>query len=82
MSHPMYSWMFFNWYSDEWWIEDGSCAQNDPEKQMDIEKLLSTSLVFDHYPRIDEKDKDEVNVGGIVSYWYDSIYFINCKQIS
>ena len=66
----MYSWMFFNWYSDNWWINNGSCTQNDTTA---MESLLSTSLVFDHYPRIDEKDKNEVNVGNIVSYWYDSI---------
>ena len=62
MIHPTYSWMFFNWYSNDWW-KNASCTKNDTN----IKNLLSTSLIFDHYPRIDEDDKNEVNVGGIVS---------------
>jgi len=59
--------MFFNWYNDNWWTNN-SCTRNDPEKEVAIEKILSTSLIFDHYPRIDEEHKDQPNVGNTVSY--------------
>ena len=29
--------------------------------------LLSASLIFDHYPRIDKNDKNKTNIGNIVS---------------
>ncbi|XP_065899591.1 gamma-aminobutyric acid type B receptor subunit 2-like [Dysidea avara] len=64
MAHPTHAWMFFNWYPDNWWF-DNSCTKNDTEKKMAIEDVLSTSLIFDHYPRIDENDKDKMNVGNI-----------------
>jgi len=66
MVHPKYAWMFFNWYNDNWWTNI-SCTRNDPEKKAAIENILLTSLIFDHYPRIDEKDRDIPNVGNIVS---------------
>jgi len=69
MTHPEYAWMFFNWYNDNWWT-DTRCTENDPARETDIENILSTSLIFDHYPRIDEADKDQLNVGNIVSYIY------------
>ena len=59
--------MFFNWYNDNWWTNI-SCTKNDPEKEAAIEKILLTSLIYDHYPRIDEEHKDQLNVGNIVSY--------------
>jgi len=66
MTHPEYAWMFFNWYNDNWWT-NVSCTKNDPAKEEEIENILSTSLIFDHYPRIDEKYRKEPNVGNIVS---------------
>ena len=65
MAHPTHAWMSFNWYTDDWWF-DSNCTKNDTERQA-IEDILLTSLIFDHYPRIDENDKDKRNVGNIVS---------------
>jgi len=70
MAHPRYAWMFFNWYNDNWWANI-SCIQNSSSVE-DIEEILLTSLIFDHYPRIDEKDKDKLNVGNVVSYMLHS----------
>ena len=67
MAHPRYAWMFFNWYNDNWWANI-SCTQNNSSREKAIEAILSSSLIFDHYPRIDEKDKHKLNVGNIVSY--------------
>jgi len=67
MSHPNYAWMFFNWYNDNWW-SNVSCTVNNHARETDIENILLTSLIFDHYPRIDEADKDQLNVGNIVSH--------------
>ena len=72
MAHPEYAWMFFNWYNDNWWT-DVSCTKNDPVTETAIENILLTSLIFDHYPRLDEEYKDELNVGNIVSYVTTSI---------
>ena len=56
--------MFFNWYSGRWWFDEyGSCSE-DGEK---LETVVRTSLVFDHYPRIEEDLKNEPNIGKIVS---------------
>jgi len=66
MAHPTYAWIFFNWYLDNWWL-DNSCTKNDGEKATAIENILLTSLILDHYPRIDENDKNKTNVGNIVS---------------
>ena len=67
MVHPRYAWMFFNWYNDNWWTNI-SCTKNNSVVEEAIEDILSTSLIFDHYPRIDEEYKDKPNVGNIVSY--------------
>ena len=67
MAHPEYAWMFFNWYNDNWWTNI-SCTKNDPDKERAIENILLTSLIYDHYPRIDEEYRNESNVGNIVSY--------------
>jgi len=69
MVHPKYAWMFFNWYNDNWWTNI-SCTKNDPDKERAIENILLTSLIFDHYPRIDEEYRNESNVGNIVSYFF------------
>ena len=64
MVHPKYAWMFFNWYSGRWWFDEvGSCS----EQAEVLETVVETSLVLDHYPRIEEDRKDEPNIGNIVS---------------
>ena len=58
--------MFFNWYLDHWWLVESSCTKNGLQAK-NLEKLVRNSLVLDHYPRIEDKDADTVNVGNIVS---------------
>ena len=62
MYHPEYVWMFFNWYTNRWWFynSNGCSAQN-------LEMVIETSIVFDHYPRIDENQLNDLNIGNIVS---------------
>ena len=55
--------MFFNWYMDRWWFDESSC---EPQAKS-LESVIETSIVFDHYPRIDEDRKDDLNIGQIVS---------------
>ena len=69
MFYPDYVWMLFNWYTDDWWLEKSSCAKNATQAKK-LERLVETSLVLDHYPRIDEKDKNKTNIGKIVSIYY------------
>ena len=33
----------------------------------DLERVLRTSLILDHYPRIEDEQANEQNVGNIVS---------------
>ena len=66
MYHPDYAWMFFNWYTSEWWYDKaGSCA----EKADKLETVIDTSIVLDHYPRIDKDRLDEPNIANIVSIY-------------
>ena len=68
MFHPTYVWMFFNWYLDNWWlINDSSCIMDGSVKPQDLEHVLRTSLILDHYPRIDDEHANDQNVGNIVS---------------
>ena len=61
MYHPEYAWMFFNWYMDRWWSYGSSCsAQN-------LETVIETSIAIDNYPRIDEEQLNDPNIGNIVS---------------
>ena len=63
MHHPEYAWMFFSWYTDRWWfVELSSCVT----EAQNLEKVVETSIVLDHYPRIEEHRKDEPNIGKIV----------------
>ena len=64
MFHPTYQWMLFNWYTDDWL--NAGCAANNPSIRKELEAIVETALVFDHYPRIDDNDKDKPNVGNIV----------------
>lgn len=67
MYHPTYAWMFFNWYEDDWWLANSSCISDGSVNKGSIESVLETSLVFDHYPRIEDERKDELNQANIVS---------------
>ena len=64
MYHPDYAWMFFNWYMDHWWFDESSCTK---ELAVELETVVERSIVFDHYPRIEEDRVDEPNIGNIVS---------------
>ena len=68
MFHPTYAWMFFNWYLNNWWLIDhSSCVMDGSVKARDLERVLQTSLILDHYPRIDDTRANDRNVGNIVS---------------
>ena len=68
MFHPTYAWMFFNWYLDNWWvINNSSCVMDGSVQATDLERVLRSSLILDHYPRIDDERANEPNVGNIVS---------------
>ena len=68
MFYPDYVWIFFNWYLDDWWLAESSCTKNGKVSSKNLERLVKTSLVLDHYPRIEDKDANKSNVGNIVSY--------------
>ena len=51
---------------DNWWM-NRSCIKNGKVLATNLEKLIETSLVLAHYPRIEDKDADKPNVGNIVS---------------
>ncbi|XP_065899536.1 gamma-aminobutyric acid type B receptor subunit 2-like [Dysidea avara] len=74
LTHPKFAWMFFTWYNDKWWTNT-SCTINDPAKEAAIENILLTSLLFDHYSRIDEEHKNVPNVGNITWNDYESYYY-------
>ena len=62
MTHPTYAWMFYNWYSNNWWnISNSSDCSADR-----IKSFLDFSLVFDHFPRINDSDKNKTNVADMV----------------
>ena len=67
MHYPTYAWMFFNWYLDNWWLTNSSCVLDGSVKGKSLERIIKTSLVFDHYPRIEDKHMDRVNQANIVS---------------
>ena len=63
MYHPEYAWMFFNWYMDRWWFDESECSA----QAQNLEAVIETSIVFDHYPRIEEDQQNIPNIGNIVS---------------
>lgn len=69
MYHPTYAWMFFNWYLDHWWLANSSCTGKGLVKGENLERVVETSLVFDHYPRIEDEHRDEPNQGNVVSIY-------------
>ena len=68
MFYPDYVWTLFNWYPAGWWSAESSCAKNATQAKK-LERLVMTSLVLDHYPRIDEKDINKTNIGNVVSIY-------------
>ena len=64
MYHPEYAWMFINWYSVNWWRNNASSCSSEAKK---LEEVLETSIILDHYPRIEDDHKDKRNIGNIVS---------------
>ena len=71
MLHPTYTWITFNWYTEYWWKDNSSCIRDGSVKIEDLERVLKTSLIVDHYPRIEDEHADEPNVGKIVSNLYN-----------
>ena len=66
MRYPDYVWMVHHWYNMDWWRQGhGGCI---PSEMM---IMLRMQFVIDHYPRIDDEDKNITNVGGIVSASFD-----------
>ena len=61
--HPDYVWMVHNWYNIDWWMNrtNSSCSLDN------MKAILNLQIVLDHFPRIDETDKNKTNVGGVVS---------------
>ena len=62
MKHPDYVWMVHNWYNIDWWRMNNSGCTKDQMKE-----VLTSQIVLDHYPRINEEDKNKTNIGGVVS---------------
>ena len=46
----------------DWWRQDNS-SYTDSQ----LRNMLDMQFIIDHYPRINEEDKNKTNVGGIVS---------------
>ena len=61
MMHPDYVWMVHNWYNIDWWMNDKNCTQDQKRT------VLTSQIVLDHFPRINEEDKNRMNDGGVVS---------------
>ena len=68
MHHPEYAWMFFNWWKIGWWLANSSCTIESSIDPTSLEKIVKSSLVFDHFPRIEDERKDEPNQGNIVRF--------------
>ena len=63
MHHPEYHWMFFNWYTDEWWLANSSCMA----EAENLKGIIKRSIILDHYPRIEKDRESDLNIGNIVS---------------
>ena len=63
MRHPEYVWMVHNWYNIDWWtaMNNSNCTREQ------MKEVLTSQIVLDHYPRINEDDKNKTNIGGVVS---------------
>ena len=67
MYHPTYAWMFFNWYLDNWWLANSSCILDGSVNRESLERVVRNSIIFDHYPRLEDEQRDKVNKANIVS---------------
>ena len=61
--HPDYVWMVHNWYNIDWWTNrtNSSCSLDN------MKAVLNSQIILDHFPRINETDKNKTNIGGVVS---------------
>ena len=67
MMYPDYVWMLHNWYNTDWWKStESGCTFGE------MKSMLNKQIVIDHYPRINEADKNRPNIGEIVSASYVS----------
>ena len=48
---------------DRWWFDESSCSA----QAQNLEVIIENSIVFDHYPRIEENRLNDSNIGKIVS---------------
>ena len=76
MFYPDYVWIFFNWYTDNWWLSKTNCSRSDLQTKS-LARLIRNSLVLDHYPRIEDEDADQPNVGNIVGNYMVAIFVHN-----
>lgn len=60
--------MFFNWYKNGWWLPNSSCTIESSIDPTSLEEIVKSSLVFDHFPRIEDERKDEPNQANIVRF--------------
>ena len=62
MRYPDYVWMIHNWYNLDWWRRNNSdCTDSQ------LRNMLDMQLIIDHYPRLNEVDRNKINDAGIVS---------------
>ena len=60
--------MSFNWFLENWWVTyKPSCIADGSVKPEDLDMLIRTSLILEHFPNIEDERVDEPNVGNIVS---------------
>ena len=59
--------MFFNWYLDNWWLVNSSCILDGSVQRESLARVVKTSIVFDHYPRLEDEHRDKANKANIVS---------------
>ena len=70
--------MFFNWYTSNWWFnKDSSCSA----QAKSLETVVETSIIFDHYPKIEEHRKNDSNIGNIVSNLWCKILVVKNIEI-
>ena len=90
MYHPNYAWMFLNWYKNGWWLANSSCTIESSIDPTNLERIVKSSLVFDHFPRIEDERKDEPNQGNIVrfiklehlNYYHVNKYFCRIDNLT
>ena len=74
MFHPTYAWIIYNWYRDNFWVTDNpSCIMDGSAKPEDLERVLRTSITLEQFPIIADEQRDEQNVGKIVSNYLNIV---------